>query len=199
MELTKENVENIGVGANANALLVKGLLLDAIDAGDALGEKVKKLEAEREISNSYDDAWKMAERIHELEKALESRQKIIEELKAQNANLAKALSESAIGHDWLNEKELIEADNAAMKKRIKDLEHHVPKWHQCEHPDSEGFYDLPPESGEYIVQVRSRSGRLETFAADFDADYSDWTDLINGSVVIQWCEEPKPQIHTAKI
>lgn len=171
----------------------------ADEAIQELVDKVNKLEAEREISNSYDDAWKMAERIHELEKAIESRQKIIEELKAQNANLAKALSESAIGHDWLNEKELIEADNAAMKKRIKDLEHHVPKWHQCEHPNSEGFYDLPPESGEYIVQVRARNGRLETFATDFDADYSDWPELINGTVVIQWCEEPKPQIHTAKI
>lgn len=66
------------------------------------------------------------------------------------------------------------------------------KWHQCEHPDSEGFYDLPPESGEYIVQVRTRAGRPETFATEFDADYSDWPELINGTVVIQWCEEPKP-------
>ena len=158
-------------------------------------KRIKELEAEREISNSYDDAWKMAERIHELENALESRLKVIEDSRVQIETLTKELSESAIGHDWLSEKELIEADNAAMKKRIKDLEH-VPQWHQCEHPDSEGFYDLPPESGEYIVQVRSRSGHLETFAAEFDADYSDWPELINGSVVIQWCEEPKPSIKT---
>lgn len=86
----------------------------------------------------------------------------------------------------------LESENVQLQAAVSKLETTQPKWHQCEHPDSEGFYDLPPESGEYIVQVRSRSGRPETFAAEFDADYSDWTDLINGTVVIQWCEEPKP-------
>lgn len=86
----------------------------------------------------------------------------------------------------------LEAENARLQAAVSKLETTQPKWHQCEHPDSEGSYELPPESGEYIVQVRSRSGRQETFAAEFDADYSDWPELINGTVVIQWCEEPKP-------
>lgn len=90
----------------------------------------------------------------------------------------------------------LESENIRLKSVVSKLETTQPKWHQCEHPDSESFYDLPPESGEYIVQVRSRSGRLETFAAEFDADYSDWPELINGTVVIQWCEEPKPSSKT---
>lgn len=46
MILTKQNVEKLDVGEHSGALLAKGLLLDAIDAGDALEEKVAKLEAD---------------------------------------------------------------------------------------------------------------------------------------------------------
>lgn len=212
MELTEENAEKLNVGNHPGALLCKGLLLDAITAGDALEAKVKNLEAEREISNSYDDAWKMAERIHELEKALESRLKVIEDSRAQIETLTKALSENAIGHDWLAEKDLIEADNAAMKKRIKELEaiphtdntaviaelsaenkklrKQVPVWHQCEYANADGLYDLPPENGEYIVQFRTRAGKLVTTACEFDVDYDDWDHQPYGSTAIQWCELP---------
>lgn len=162
----------------------------ADEAIQELVDKNNKLEAEREIFNSYDDSWKMAERIHELEKALESRLKVIEELKSQNAAYVKALSENAIGHDWLTEKELIEADNAAMKARIKDLESQVPTWHQCERANDEGLYDFPPENGEYIVQFRLRTGKLVTMACEFDVDYYDWDEAQYGAKAIQWCEEP---------
>lgn len=104
---------------------------------------------------------------------------IIVALKDENQALAKRIAE-------------LESENVRLQAAVSKMETVQPKWHQCEHPDSEGFYDLPPESGEYIVQVRTRAGRPETFAAEFDADYSDWPELINGTVVIQWCEEPKP-------
>lgn len=104
---------------------------------------------------------------------------IIVALKDENQAQAKRIAE-------------LESENVRLQAAVSKLETVQPKWHKCEHPNSEGFYDLPPESGEYIVQVRSRSGRLETFAAEFDADYSDWLELINGTVVVQWCEKPKP-------
>lgn len=71
-------------------------------------------------ADSVMDAYE--QRIHELEKALESRLKVIEDSRAQIETLTKALSENAIGHDWLAEKDIIESDNAAMKKRIQELE-----------------------------------------------------------------------------
>ncbi len=135
MKINAENVEKLDVGNHSGALLAKGLLIDCINAGDALEEKVSDLEK-------------------------------------RNAQLLQQL------HETKNKLACI-------------METTQTKWHQCEHPNSEGFYDLPPESGEYIVQVRARNGRPETFATDFDADYSDWPELINGTVVIQWCEEPK--------
>lgn len=46
MELTQEGVEKLDVGQHKGALLCKGLLLDAIDAGDKLEEKVEKLTKE---------------------------------------------------------------------------------------------------------------------------------------------------------
>lgn len=96
-----------------------------------------------------------------------------------------------------------------MKKRIKELEaiphtdntaviaelsaeneklrKQVPVWHQCEYANADGLYDLPPEDGEYIVQFRTRTGKLITMACEFDVDYCDWD---CGLTAIQWCELP---------
>lgn len=46
MELTQEGVERLNVGENSAARLCKGLLLDAIEAGDKLEAEVKKLREE---------------------------------------------------------------------------------------------------------------------------------------------------------
>ena len=50
MELTQESVEKLDVGQNEWALLCKGLLLDAIEAGDKLEAENERLKAELQQS-----------------------------------------------------------------------------------------------------------------------------------------------------
>lgn len=165
------NIFNLSSNARSIIVALK-------DENQAQAKRIAELEKIIKV----DDAIKFAK----MEQTIKGKDSAIESYKNEREHLEQRIAE-------------LESENVRLQAAVSKLETVQPKWHQCEHPDSEGFYDLPPESGEYIVQVRSRSGRLETFAADFDADYSDWPELINGTVVIQWCEEPKPQIHTAKI
>lgn len=48
MELTQENVEKLNVAKMPDALLCKGLLLDAIEAGDKLEAENERLKGENE-------------------------------------------------------------------------------------------------------------------------------------------------------
>lgn len=55
MELTQESVEKLDVGQNEWALFCKGLLLDAIEAGDKLEAENERLKAELEkVKNIVD-------------------------------------------------------------------------------------------------------------------------------------------------
>lgn len=77
----------------------------------------------------------------------------------------------------------------AAKAKIKELEN-KNKWHRCDKPNEDGFYDLPAEDGEYIVQVEF-DGKLSVTSSEFDPDESDWPDLHVDAKVIQWREMPK--------
>lgn len=75
MELRAENVEKLNVGDYPGARLCKGLLLDAIEAGDKLETRVKDLETENERLkdrcekfNEWRDSWHnmMKEAVHEI-------------------------------------------------------------------------------------------------------------------------------------
>lgn len=65
------------------------------------------------------------------------------------------------------------------------------KWHRCNKPNEDGQCDLPPESGEYIVQVEFK-GKVNVTSSEFDIDEpADWLDLHPEANVIQWRETPK--------
>lgn len=65
-------------------------------------------------------------------------------------------------------------------------------WHRCDKPNSDGLYDLPPESGEYVIQYEC-NGKKYVTSATYEADYNDWNELCYGSNVIQWRELPHPK------
>lgn len=54
MELTQENVEKLNVAKMPDALLCKGLLLDAIEAGDKLEAENERLKAELKQTEAQD-------------------------------------------------------------------------------------------------------------------------------------------------
>lgn len=66
------------------------------------------------------------------------------------------------------------------------------RWHRCDKPNSDGLYDLPPESGEYVIQYEL-NGKKYVTSATYEADYNDWNELCYGSNVIQWRELPHPK------
>lgn len=66
------------------------------------------------------------------------------------------------------------------------------RWHRCDKPNSDGLYDLPPESGEYVIQYEC-NGKKYVTSATYEADYNDWNELCHGSNVIQWRELPHPK------
>ena len=66
------------------------------------------------------------------------------------------------------------------------------RWHRCDKPNSDGLYDLPPESGEYVIQYEL-NGKKYVTSATYEADYNDWNELRYGSNVIQWRELPHPK------
>lgn len=72
----------------------------------------------------------------------------------------------------------------------------LPKWHRCDKPNEDGFYDLPPESDTYFAQYETTwsDGTTERYCEplEYDADNCDWPQLTNLCRVIQWCENPIP-------
>ena len=99
MELTQENVEKLNVAKMPDALLCKGLLLDAIEAGDALEKELSNLRQDyRKISELYiaeqNKCGHLESRIKELESiphtdntsVIDALQKRVKELEA-NAEL----------------------------------------------------------------------------------------------------------------
>lgn len=75
MELTQENVEKLNVAKMPDALLCKGLLLDAIEAGDALEKELSNLRQDyRKISELYiaeqNKCGHLEARIKELEEVI---------------------------------------------------------------------------------------------------------------------------------
>lgn len=66
------------------------------------------------------------------------------------------------------------------------------RWHRFDKPNSDSLYDLPPESGEYVIQYEL-NGKKYVTSATYEADYNDWNELRYGSNVIQWRELPHPK------
>lgn len=67
MEITQENVEKLNVGDHPGARLCKGLLLDAIEAGDKLEEENESLKKYvSELESKTADYIEMQKRINEL-------------------------------------------------------------------------------------------------------------------------------------
>ena len=90
-------------------------------------------------------------------------------------------------HDAYN---AITIERNQLVKRIKELEAEN-RWHRCDKPNDEGFYDLPPENGEYIVEFVSGLGKVTICAAGYYADYDDWDCPPFNSKARQWREMPK--------
>lgn len=120
MELTQENVEKLNVAKMPDALLCKGLLLDAIEAGDAL---------EKELSNLRQDYRKISELyISEQNKCghLEARIKELESIPhTDNTAVIEALQRDKDDLIALNEKRIAqikeleaEIEMDAKKRRI---------------------------------------------------------------------------------
>lgn len=47
------------------------------------------------------------------------------------------------------------AEFARLKQELELLRAKLPKWHRCDEPDEDGFFDLPPESGSYFAQYET--------------------------------------------
>lgn len=83
MKLTQENVEKLDVGQNDWALLCKGLLLDAIEAGDKLEAENERLKAEN--VKHREDKMTMTLKYNE----------VLNELNDENERLKRELKQSA--------------------------------------------------------------------------------------------------------
>lgn len=122
MELTQENVEKLNVAKMPDAPLCKGLLLDAIEAGDAL---------EKELSNLRQDYRKISELyIAEQNKCghLEARIKELESIPhTDNTSVIDAL-----------------------QKRIKELEEVISKM-ETTSPKWISTKDSLPKEGEEVI------------------------------------------------
>lgn len=107
LELTQENVEKLNVGDHPGARLCKGLLLDAIEAGDALEKELSNLRQDyRKISELYiseqNKCWHLEARIKELESiphtdntsVIDALQNRIKELEAENERLKRELKQT---------------------------------------------------------------------------------------------------------
>lgn len=94
---------------------------------------------------------------------------------------------------YMTERDLLLKDNVRLKHKVERLERErvdQNKWHRCDKPNEDGFYDLPAEDGEYIVQVEF-DGKLSVTSSEFVTDEPDWPDLHVDAKVIQWREMPK--------
>lgn len=92
MELTQESVEKLDVGQNEWALFCKGLLLDAIEAGD-------KLEAENErLKGELKNEKYSHERIREVKDVLKAEN---ERLKTENIMLRSAGLKQTLEHEQI--------------------------------------------------------------------------------------------------
>lgn len=151
MELTQENVEKLNVAKMPDALLCKGLLLDAIEAGDALEKELSNLRQDyRKISELYiseqNKCGHLEARIKELEEDLVEERGVnaglrlrIKELESiphtDNTAVIEALQRDKDDLIELNEKriaqikeleeqlhELAERECVLCRKKIKELE-----------------------------------------------------------------------------
>lgn len=81
-------------------------------------------------------------------------------------------------------------------RKLESLRAKLPKWHRCDEPDEDGFFDLPPESGSYFAQYETTlaDGTTKRYCEplEYDADVCDWPQLTNHCRVIQWSENPTP-------
>ena len=88
------------------------------------------------------------------------------------------------------------AEFARLKQELESLRAKLPKWHRCDEPDEDGFFDLPPESGSYFAQYETTwaDGTTKRYCEplEYDADPCDRPQPTNPRLATRWCESPEP-------